>query len=66
MNEIAFVALLPRNDAGNSRLFVMRSDEIPRSSRGMTQGLGILEFLKIRHCEALKKEGAISFIKPCL
>ena len=28
--------------------------------------VGILEFLKIRHCEALKKEGAISFIKPCL
>ncbi|MDY3668454.1 MAG: hypothetical protein SO039_02710 [Campylobacter sp.] len=26
--------------------------------------LGILEFPKIRHCEALKKEGAISFIKP--
>ena len=26
--------------------------------------LGILEFPKIRHCEALKKEGTISFIKP--
>ena len=25
--------------------------------------LGILEFHKIRYCEALKKEGAISFIR---
>ena len=30
-------SLLPRNDAGNSRIYC---DEIPRSSRGMTQGLG--------------------------
>ena len=78
--------MLPRNDAGNSKFIC---DEIPRSSRGMTQGLGnsrifviaseakqslgildlvlgILEFPKIRHCEALKKAEAISFIKSCL
>ena len=36
------------------------------SSSGLTRGslYEILEFPKIRHCEALKKEGAISFIKP--
>ena len=47
--EIASVALLPRNDAGNSRIpyrdprFKPEDDigfEIPRSSWGMTQGLG--------------------------
>ena len=37
-------------------------NEILGLSRGMTQGLGILEFLKIRHCEDLKKEGAISLL----
>ena len=47
--EIASVALLPRNDAENSRFFVMRSpDQVGRWQRksglGMTQGLGILEF----------------------
>nr|WP_321321770.1 hypothetical protein [uncultured Campylobacter sp.] len=41
MNEIASVALLPRND----RIIEFLLLEIPRSSRGMTQGLGILEFL---------------------
>ncbi|MCI7587387.1 MAG: hypothetical protein MSS71_05970, partial [Campylobacter sp.] len=35
-NEIAPSALLPRNDG--------ILNEISRSSRGMTQGLGILEF----------------------
>ena len=38
------------------------------SSSGLTRGslYGILEFPKIRHCEAFKKEGVISFIKPYL
>ena len=39
--EIASVALLPRNDAWNSKFIC---DEILWSSRGITQGLGILEF----------------------
>ena len=74
-NDGDLMRLLPRNDAGNSRIFVIASeaisrnsrfiyDEIIESSRGITQGLEILEFPKIRHCEDLKKEGAISFIKP--
>ena len=41
LNEIASVASLPRNDGILEFLLL----EIPRSSRGMTQGLGILEFL---------------------
>ncbi|WP_321230756.1 hypothetical protein [Campylobacter sp.] len=48
--------MLPRNDTGNFRIFY---DEIPRSSRGMTQGsrgmtqgLRILEFLTICHPRA--------------
>ena len=48
------------NDINASRNSKFLCDGIPRSSRGMTQDLGILELLKIRHCEALKKEGAIS------
>ena len=42
LNEIASVALLPRND-GFLEFFVMSSP--PQSSWGMTQGLGILEYL---------------------
>nr|WP_321316857.1 hypothetical protein [uncultured Campylobacter sp.] len=34
LDEIASVALLPRNDAGNSKFIC---DEIPQSSWGMTQ-----------------------------
>ena len=48
------------NDINASRNSKFLCDGIPRSSRGMTQDLGILELLKIRHCEALKKEEAIS------
>ena len=53
----------------NSRLFAMGS---PYQVGGWHRTckadndtkLWNLEFSKIRHCEALKKEGAISFIKP--
>ena len=41
----------------NSRFYFGNSSL--RNSR-----LGILEFPKIRYCKALKKEGAILFIKP--
>ena len=41
LNEIASVALLPRNDAGNSQFIC---DVILGSSPRMTQGLGILVF----------------------
>ena len=38
---------LTRGSLWNSKFIY---NEIPRSSRGMTQGLVILEFPKIRHC----------------
>ena len=41
------LGLDPRISIRNFRILY---NEIPRSSRGMTQGLGILEFPKIRHC----------------
>ena len=49
----------------NSRIFVIAS-EAKQSLEILDLVLEILEFLKIRHYEALKKEGAIPFIKPCL
>ena len=48
MNEIASVALLPRNDTGNSRIPQSRDPRVKlgddkKRSQGMTQGLGILD-----------------------
>ena len=58
LNEIASVALLPRNDAGNSRIpyrdpRVKPEDDIgfemPRSSRGMTKKVISVDGTRLRN-----------------
>ena len=73
--EIASVALLPRNDAGNSKFFVMRSpDQVGGWQKtqargwhravklGMTQGLGNSRIFVI--ASEAKQSHLLSLIKP--
>ena len=58
LSEIASVALLPRNDAGNFKIFVIASEA--------KQSLGILEFSSLRGFEKKREQShLLSLERDC-